>query len=1320
MHRAVLCIATILAVATAAASSTAADATTITFVFMHEPHTGRTAVALDGTVDDATRKRPSAPLSAAQLAPNAPPLRRTLASHDRLRAVAHGYYFLAEEAPSGTDSGDGARKSHLLRGSVQPLASLPMWHNAQTDDGRPLGTMLPPLRSNLTGDELRKGVRQGRFDFVSVTLPASRVAKLESLTLRHPSQTAHLHRHRIAEQHRANAVAARGFEAEQLTAAPPTPVPTPAPASTTTLRTIQQVDVDTQPTLVLLSSGYTSEQQQAFWDDVVRATNALKGTQTTVVAGSGGEPVPLDSSPWPRYYPLLNVYAVFSPSNEAGASTPVGPQHNCDPITAFTATGTRVPAAAGDAATPACVHTIVDNNLGCAFGTPEPRMLSCDYARVMTLASRAPDADAVIVIVNDAQYGGTGGEGVAVVSNGADLPHLLVNQLNHALGGLGDEFDYGFAEPAPEDFRLPNCDDRGSTDIAWNEWIRNNVVDASPPLGCTFSNFHRPTADGCLMRSKQSQMCPVCRERMTIRLLQKQPPGSPAPLGGMSLAEPRCPPEHTDVLIRPDESVTLTINHRFTTVNRNVSVLWSVPLLTGETQTIPGLPNIFLRGNELRPDAVISVVIHDQSEWVSSGRRASHASQFLYNTTFRVRVVDSPFNCTPLACTATTGSTFSYACSQCMREGGCNIQPVLMPEAVVPPEEVRLVQNVAVVRAVAAVLAVVGVLVVLFIVLTIWQRRSSAPGEILVLDATERMLLVVGLILSFIVFALSVLAIVLLTYYVPRVPVFGRDIFVAAFVFSAICYLLSGIAFCAIFARYSTVAIVSGVVFVVLGVVLFIIGAVAFYVVVNTERADMINWYERQWRDRTEHDPSGVCDVMNYLNCSGFRAPCVTSRSSWCPADCAQTRNANACLTPWQSFIADTLRPITGAALALAFFLLFAGGVAVMFGLALDRLRQSAIARRSYRRDPRAPLNALTDEELRQIKSEFEKADKDGSGKLDSTELLKFLQAVFGDECTQQDKQQIMAEATTADGESRQLTLDEALDIYFPSRQRRPDPRLLTEEEAVEAADTAELIKLQFHKMERYMTVCGSLSPEELLRLHENYLRAEGNVDEAAAGEGDGFFAVVKARAEEHAATEDAEMCRGLTFNELEGLRCAWVSLHPPIVGPLTDAEIETLFKWTHEQDGFVSHEHRIRWHKRLDVRRRGRIGWAEFCFPFAQRALLREARQDLEAAGQDVLQAVGMPETLTKEEVKEMFPHVPLREVFLPHEQIVHVDRVLAANLAVDMAHSPLRAAAHAGDRGAARHRTQGDDADDLLLSPAGPGEPVQKENTSPARRKA
>jgi hypothetical protein len=157
-----------------------------------------------------------------------------------------------------------------------------------------------------------------------------------------------------------------------------------------------------------------------------------------------------------------------------------------------------------------------------------------------------PDYDLVLIILNDARYGGCGGGGFQVVPLGVDWT-VMAHEFGHGTGGLADEYcaspgSYGGGEPGVVDLTI-------NTNRATTKW--GNFIAPTTPVptgtggGCagytagpkpagwsddqdvglfeggnTVSlGIYRPVIN-CRMRGNAPPYCPVCYTQMKRRMDQ--------------------------------------------------------------------------------------------------------------------------------------------------------------------------------------------------------------------------------------------------------------------------------------------------------------------------------------------------------------------------------------------------------------------------------------------------------------------------------------------------------------------------------------------------------------------------------------------------------------------------------------------------------------------------------------------------------------------------------------------------------------------------------------------------------------------------------
>lgn len=966
------------------------------------------------------------------------------------------------------------------------------------------------------------------------------------------------------------------------------------------LRTLQLVGRTTTRSITFLASGYLSTQQALFNTNVAACVAALKGDDTTI-----------DSSPWPRYFPLINIYSLFEPSTQVGATREGGPQHDC--------TGMN-----------SCGPYSRATNLGCYYGTPDPSRLGCEVASVMSLASFAPDVDIVVVLVNDNDVGASAFASYATISTSATyMSYQLVHQLNHAVAGLGDEYSYGFTEPNPSAVSLPaNCAVQNNAALVnWSYWVTQGTVAASPVQGCTFDNLYRPTASSCVMKTAAAtSMCSVCKEQLTLGIYSQ----------GLSIDEPRCPPSNWNIYVNASGSVTLTVNQAFVLQNSGVTVLW---VMHDGTTVTTNVPSVTVSGSTLSAGVnTVRAIVTDASTLVRSSWRPSAANK---TTTFTLRLWQTTSGCVTDSCTSSSNVVYSY-CRICNAADGCP-DALVVPVTYQGPSVRNIDQESYIVNITAIVTAAVGAFALLVAFMIYAFYRSKKPNLVYDPSAGEYALSVVVTVTAVLGLILIVVMIVFAVLYLPRAAVFGRGFFIGVIVLAVVIYCVAILKLIAATFSSAPLTAVCGVVLCFFGIGLFGIGVFGVYVYHNQNTSDMLDTFSNLWHDYTASHPDLICDIQSAFQCSGFYHSCTPTSSTYCPANCVQPNRdyVNACRAPWMDWIAWNGLRVGVVCLLCGFFFAIAAVIDCLHCVRTMRAKANARGRRSYRKDQRAPVVPITSKEIAQFRSEFVKADTARKGTLEGEELVAFIEDTFGEAPSTQDRQLLLSAGP--------MSCEDLLRMYFPHYVlSQTDPRQLTPEEAEEASDAIELQRLQFAKLETFMTASGSLSPEALHRIYQTYAKTH------FATTGRELIDIIRSEAIRHAITEEAAMCSGLSKQELEGLRGAWIAIHPSVMGDLDDDELDKLFQWTH---GTVlhSHEHFVRWKDMLDVRKTDTIGWGEFCYPFAQRARLGKAREYLYTMNREVPH-----EMLSKAQVADEFGPQLVDQCFMVFEEIIPVERVV------------------------------------------------------------
>jgi regulation of enolase protein 1 (concanavalin A-like superfamily) len=180
--------------------------------------------------------------------------------------------------------------------------------------------------------------------------------------------------------------------------------------------------------MVFLGDGYTSAQQGKFASDVAVFVDKFFG-----------------ESPFQQYRPYFNIHRVEVASAQSGADHPSS-------------------------------NSFRNTALGAAFDCAGITRLICvDWSAVNDVLARSASfeqRDIIIVVVNDPQYGGSGGS-IAVSSTHPDGYDVVLHEVGHSFGLLADEYSYGPPSCFTDsEFVEPNVTLQTSrASIKWRHWI---------------------------------------------------------------------------------------------------------------------------------------------------------------------------------------------------------------------------------------------------------------------------------------------------------------------------------------------------------------------------------------------------------------------------------------------------------------------------------------------------------------------------------------------------------------------------------------------------------------------------------------------------------------------------------------------------------------------------------------------------------------------------------------------------------------------------------------------------------------------------------
>ncbi|KAG1777226.1 IgA peptidase M64-domain-containing protein [Suillus placidus] len=187
---------------------------------------------------------------------------------------------------------------------------------------------------------------------------------------------------------------------------------------------LQSGPSDNRIDLAFFSDGYTMRERDKFLDDAMRLVTDLSANQTFATVR-----------------PLLNFWAVFTPSQESGVGvngkakrTPFGLYRDGTELRGLYANNS-------DVALVACA------SLG----------KKCNYA---------------ILLGNDPLYGGLGGEYTTTTASLANGALVLRHEIGHSIIDVGEEYDGGYAY-----FGVNAVHDL--SDVTWTHWLMHQEDDAN-------------------------------------------------------------------------------------------------------------------------------------------------------------------------------------------------------------------------------------------------------------------------------------------------------------------------------------------------------------------------------------------------------------------------------------------------------------------------------------------------------------------------------------------------------------------------------------------------------------------------------------------------------------------------------------------------------------------------------------------------------------------------------------------------------------------------------------------------------------------------
>lgn len=251
--------------------------------------------------------------------------------------------------------------------------------------------------------------------------------------------------------------------------------------------------------IVFLSEGYTAAQLSQFTNDARTLLNYMQS-----------------GPPFDAYRNYFNGYAVSVASAESGADHPLsGIYRNTYFNSSFYSYGIER------------LLTIPPNDWDGNYADGEGKVNAL-------LQALMPEYDLATVVVNDTEYGGSGGA-TLITSMNSYSPEIAAHELGHTFAGLGDE--YSDAYPGWVPYEMPNVTQQTNRAlIRWTAWILGSTPIPTPDTapyasavglfeGAEYqtTGWYRPQ-HLCEMRALDNSFCKVCAEALVKTIYTKVRP----------------------------------------------------------------------------------------------------------------------------------------------------------------------------------------------------------------------------------------------------------------------------------------------------------------------------------------------------------------------------------------------------------------------------------------------------------------------------------------------------------------------------------------------------------------------------------------------------------------------------------------------------------------------------------------------------------------------------------------------------------------------------------------------------------------------------
>ncbi len=253
--------------------------------------------------------------------------------------------------------------------------------------------------------------------------------------------------------------------------------------------TVKQIyrggDANKKVDMVILGDGYTSAERGKFDRQARDIVSKFFQVQ-----------------PFKEYKSYFNIYQVSKDSRQSGATkgydrrdTAYGCYYSCNSL----------------------------RRLICCDQNKEDQVLNYNY-----MPNRQPlaKAEMIFVLVNDNEYGGSGGRIATASTNQASL-NLVLHEIGHSFGKLADEYDTGGYACDYSRYSQANIDSgyRNRQNVKWAKWIGQNDGNGGRVdvvMGACYSTLFRSSQDS-KMKTLSKNFNPVCVEEFVRRIYRAAP-----------------------------------------------------------------------------------------------------------------------------------------------------------------------------------------------------------------------------------------------------------------------------------------------------------------------------------------------------------------------------------------------------------------------------------------------------------------------------------------------------------------------------------------------------------------------------------------------------------------------------------------------------------------------------------------------------------------------------------------------------------------------------------------------------------------------------